>query len=164
MRNVIRKFSLFLLGGLTFTILIVSAYSFVPVGKVNGDIIYNYQLQERYKTLKSNAIKNIAKDRVFFNAMAELGITASEEEINEELKGYYERYGGKEELENVLIFTLGDIETLKLSIKRGNMAKKAVEYFAQQEEGDGNEKEQKANNKYTELINKLEEKTSVVIY
>jgi hypothetical protein len=114
--------------------------------------------------MKSNAIKNIAKDEIFFNAISELGITVSDAEISKGLDGYYERYGGKNELELVLTDTLGDIETLKISIKKGIMAEKAIKYFAEQEVGDQDERQQKGNEKYTQLIESLEEKTTVSIY
>jgi hypothetical protein len=164
MKSIIKKISFFLLGILTTMLLGFSIYSFIPVGSINGETVYNYQLQARYKSMKSNAIKNIAKDEIFFNAISELGITVSDAEISKGLDGYYERYGGKNELELVLTDTLGDIETLKISIKKGIMAEKAIKYFAEQEVGDQDERQQKGNEKYTQLIESLEEKTTVSIY
>lgn len=105
---------------------------FLPVGSINGDIIYRYELNERLSSMQGNAVKNIAKDKAFFKAMEQLRVSITDQEIENELSAYEEKYGGSQELEKILLDTQGDIVSLKTSIRKSLLSEKARKYFAQE--------------------------------
>jgi len=118
------------LGSLVVGLFWFATENFMPVGDINGKVIYRYELNSRARSMSGNIIKNIAKDKAYFKAMDELGITATDNEMQNELQGYYDRYGGEVELKNVLLDTQGDVESLKNIIKKGILSEKAINYFA----------------------------------
>jgi len=138
-------------GSLVVCLFWFASENFMPVGDINGKVIYRYELNNRAQSMSGNIIKNIAKDKAFFEAMETLKIKATEDEIQKEFDDYCERYGGIEELRSILLDTQGDIENLKISIKKGILNQKAIQYFGSDE-------------KYNEFTTQIEEKIKIKVY
>ena len=168
-----------------------TATNFIPVGKMNDTTIYQYQVKTAMKSVKSNLVKNIAKDKLFFDAMENLGIDATDQEVQAELDMYLEKYGGKEELEGILIDNMQDIESLKKSLRKGILSQKAVTYFTERQTVTESEaqsyyesnqdkfqegfdaaretimlelKSQKGSTAYSDYLQNIEESTVIMIY
>lgn len=162
--RIIKKISVFLLGVAIGLFSIVTITNFLPVGSLNGNLIYHYEITQRLNSMSGNVIKNVAKDKAFFKAMDELKITVTDNEIQKELQGYSDRYGGEAELKNILLDTQGDIESLKISIKKGALSEKAIKYFASMEVGDENAKKELGSKRFNEWLSKLEQEIYIKIF
>lgn len=102
-----------------------------PVGSINGEKIYKYQVNEILADKKANIVKDIAQDRVFYKAISELGIHTDDKEVDAELADIYKRYGGQKQTTSIMLDTSGGINSLKNSIKIGILRNKAIELFKQ---------------------------------
>ncbi len=102
----------------------------LPIGSVGGEAITNYDILPYIKAYSGNAIKNYAKDKLFFEAIKSLNITVTDEEVEKEYKRYAEQYGGETELSNILLDTTQDIKMVKKSVKKSMLYQKALEHFA----------------------------------
>jgi len=104
---------------------------FLPVGDINGKQIYFFQVKPYSAGIQSNAVKNFAKDKTFFEAMSSLGITVPEKTVEDEYQKYIERYGGEDEFKSILLDTTQSIDSVKNSIRRSILQQKAISYFAE---------------------------------
>ena len=116
-------------GAAVISILWICNAYFAPVGDVNGRIIYRHELNNYIKASEGNAVKNLAKDKAFFEEMNQLGITVSVDTVETELKNYENSYGSRREFENILLDTTQDINSIRRSIKKNLLYQKAIMYF-----------------------------------
>lgn len=157
----------FLTGAALSAILFIGYINFLPVGTVDGRIIYKHELNTRLSWAADNTIKNIGKDFAFEKAMADLGIHASNAEIEKEWDDMLERYGGINELNKIMIDTRNSEESLKSSLKNGIMKQKAIEYFASSvpdDENNPNYQMEEGAKRYEEYIQSYEDKVVIKIY
>ena len=118
----------FLLGALFIGFIWVYITYLIPVGSVNGKNILRYEAMQRVNL--DNAIKSIGKDKAFDAAMQELGISATNAEVEKEFNTVSQNYGGSDELQNILIDTQSNMQMLKNSIRKGILKQKAIERLA----------------------------------
>jgi len=115
----LKKILCFVMGFILSTTLFICYISFLPVGSIDGKVIFKHELAARLNWLADNTIKNIGKDLAFEKAMSDLGIHISEAELAKEWDSMVERYGGIDELRKILIDTKGNEDSLKSNIKKG---------------------------------------------
>ncbi len=142
----------------------VYAYELRTVGFVNGARIRKYDISTRLNAGVGNAVKNTARDMVFFSEMEKLGLSVTDEEVETMLETEAEKYGGITELETILLDTTGDINTYRLSIKRSLLQQKAIDYFAAQATGSDEEKQEKGREEYQKLLDEIEQTTEITVY
>jgi len=118
------------MGFILSSALFICYINFLPVGSIDGKVIFKHELNARLNWLADNTIKNIGKDLAFEKAMSDLGIHISDAEVAKEWDSMVERYGGIEELRKILIDTPGNEDSLKSNIKKGIMQEKAIKHFA----------------------------------
>lgn len=162
-----KKLLYFLTGFVLSSIIFIYYINFLPVGKVDGKTIYKYELNARLNWAAGNTIKNIGKDLAFEQAMADLGISANDNEINKEWDDMIERYGGIDELHKILLDTQSSVESLRSNIKNGIMKQKAIEYFAASvpvDESNPDFQMEEGAKKYEEYIKGYEDKVVIKIY
>ena len=126
----IKVFS-FLLGGALVGCAWIYTQNLLPVGEVDNTKIYKYQVNRYLSDRQSNTIKNIAEDKAFYTAMDNLGVCVSDDEVENAMLDVYKRYGGKDELKNIMIFNNGGIESMKNSVKMGLCQDKAIAKLSQ---------------------------------
>ncbi len=120
----------FFLGALVVSFAWICTSQLMPVGKVNEKVIRRYEVSKYINASSGNAVKNYAKDQAFFRAMKELGISVSEKAVDAEFETYAEKYGGEAEMQNVLLDTSQDADSIKSSIRKSLLYQKAIDYFA----------------------------------
>lgn len=157
----------FLTGAALSAILFIYYINFLPVGTVDGRMIYKHELNARLSWTADNTIKNIGKDFAFEKAMTDLGIRVSDAEIEKEWGDMVERYGGIEELSKIMLDTKNSKESLKSSLKNGIMKQKAIEYLAASVPADENNPDyqmEEGAKRYEEYIQGYEDKVVIKIY
>jgi hypothetical protein len=105
----------------------------MPVGSINGQAIYRYQVRPYVAASSGNAVKSCAKDKLFYEAVNRLGVTVPDTLVESELQKYAEKYGGRTELENILLDTTQDMESIRNSIKKSLIHQKALDYYISKE-------------------------------
>lgn len=162
-----KKIMCFFMGFIFCFVLFIGYTNFLPVGSVDGRTIFKHELNARLNWAADNTIKSIGKDIAFENAMNDLGIQASDDEINKEWDDMIERYGGIDELSKIMIDTKSNGKSLKHSIKNGILMQKAIEYFAASVPADDNNPDfqmEEGAKKYEEYIQRHESKVVIKIY
>ncbi len=154
----------FLLGAALCAGAFVYAYELKVVGIVNGVKIRQYDISMRLDARKGNAVKQTAKDMVFFTEMEKLGISVTDDEVEAALKREAEKYGGIAEMEKIMLDTPNNIDTYRLSIKKAILQQKAIDSFAQKAKGTDEEKAEKGREEYQSVIDKLEETTEIAVF
>ncbi|OQB12320.1 MAG: hypothetical protein BWY15_02262 [Firmicutes bacterium ADurb.Bin193] len=105
----------------------------IPVGSVDGVTLRKYQLNERLNRSAGNTVKSIGKEIAFEKAMNNLKISIKESEVDKEFNEMLERYGGSDEVEEIMLDMMGNTDSLRQSVKNGMLKQKAIEYFAGKE-------------------------------
>lgn len=162
-----KKILCFLMGFILSSALFICYINFLPVGNIDGKVIFKHELNTRLNWVADNAIKNIGKDLAFEKAMSDLGIHISEAEISKEWDGMVERYGGIDELRKILLDTQGNEDSLKNSIKNGMLQEKAIKHFAASVSPDENNPDfqmEEGARLYEQYIKEYEENVVIKIY
>jgi len=70
---------------------------------VNGSPVTNLELQQRLnEEYKEQALDQLVNDKIVFDAAAQKGIIVSDQEVQDRLKEFETRFGGSENLDNLL--------------------------------------------------------------
>ena len=123
----------FVLGAAFIGIIWLIVEMLMPMGKFGDTLIYKYQVNNYLSASSDNAVKNIAKTSLFYEAMSDLGIEVSESEVDAEMADIVKKYGGVEEFEKVLIDTLSDYNSYEESVRKGIYRLKAQDYLLEKE-------------------------------
>ncbi len=164
MKKYINYAAVFMMGAALCAGAFTYVYQLRTVGIVNGIRIRKCDIAQRMEGFRGNAVKNAAKDLVFFAEMEKIGVKASDDEIEAMLNAEAEKYGGIAEIEKILLDTNGNIDTYRLSIKKSILRQKAIDLFASEVKGSEEEKQEKGREKYQSVIDKLEETTEIVVF
>lgn len=136
-------------------------YNLTPIGEVNGKKIYSYQVKPYIATLQSHAVVNYAKDKVFFDAMSDLGIIVDDKIVEEE-------YRKQKNIKSK------EMSLDKIFIKKAILQQKALSHFIEKtspivadEEHELNKQEVKAElgaNAYDLYIEQAEQEADIKVY
>ena len=162
-----KKILCFVMGFILSTTLFICYISFLPVGSIDGKVIFKHELDARLNWLADNTIKNIGKDLAFEKAMSDLGIHISDDEVAKEWDSMVERYGGIEELRKILLDTQGNEDSLKSNIKKGILQGKAIKHFTASvppNEDNTDFQMEEGARLYEKYIKEYEEKVIIKIY
>lgn len=99
------------------------------VGQVNGVDIKKGEIAEYVDARMNGLTLGYIKDKVQSDALGELGITVTADELNTEFNKQVEEAGGIDSLEQSLIVDGYSIEQYKYNLARTLLSKKATEYF-----------------------------------
>lgn len=162
-----KKILCFVMGFILSSALFICYINFLPVGSIDGKVIFKHELNARLNWLADNTIKNIGKDSAFEKAMSDLGIHISDAEVAKEWDSMVKRYGGIDELRQILLDTQGNEDSLKNNIKKGIMQEKAIKHFAALVSPDENNPDfqmEEGARLYENHIKEYEEKIIIKIY
>ena len=98
-----------------------------PMGKVDGQLIYKYQVNDYVESAYPNAIKNLAKTNIFYKAMSDLNVSVPETDVDAEMETVVKKYGSKEEFESILRDTTSNYASFRESVKKDLYRKEAKE-------------------------------------
>ena len=119
----------FILGvGLTagvFTVL----HGLGTVGSVNGIDVSKAEINDYLKTRMNSIVLNYMNDRIQIDALAELGVTVPESEVDAEFEEVCKDNGGLEAFTEQLELGGSSVEAYKLGILKTKLQEKGLKYF-----------------------------------
>lgn len=116
--------------GVGVTMIVYSVLTgLVTVGTVNGEVIKRADIEDYINMRMNNTTLSYIQDKIHEDALKELGITVSKDEIAERVNKVAESNGGVDKFAEELEKGGNSLETYKYNVGKTILSEKATEYF-----------------------------------